>query len=328
MKRAIVVSTVLALVSAAAVPAAAERTIELVPTCVAVDAVRDELAPAMRPGARMLLVRTLERLDQLIVDSDCVETVTLTHDRDGQDVIVRIERSRSGREGSVGREVRVAMREDMRSTYQHLARALLADLPRTPSPAASLPAPRAGVEAHGNAHANGTVDATIDAHGNVPRIEPVSGVTSAAPEHVTRSFWHVRLGTVLQLGSGVAFTGGWRREWMHGAVDLGVTFASTESVRSSTLRAHFVRYHSPAARSSGYYGLGVALSSVVPSVGDQMSVSERESEGGVGLELVAGLELARQRANRWLLEASLSLPGYTVGDRYPAALVTSVGCAW
>lgn len=111
----IAVAAVLAL---SATPAAAERTIELVPTCVAIDPEHDELAEAARPHARLLLARALEREEVLVVEAGCTETVVLSHQRDGELVHVRV------RTGSEQRTRLASLRDDMFEVYAGLARAL------------------------------------------------------------------------------------------------------------------------------------------------------------------------------------------------------------
>jgi hypothetical protein len=338
---------VLAAALLAATPAFAEPTIELVPTCVAIDSAHDELPAAQREHARLLLVRALERQDQLIVEAGCQETIELSHQRDGANVVVRIAGPRARR------KLTVSAQEDMLEIYRRMTKSLLeASVP------ASEPAPRAqprpveapavaeapsaepgSVEAPAVAEAPSTTPAMVDGFDDAPTRTPALGDPSDTPSAegsedavpTRQRLWYTRFGFASIGGmGGISFVTGWRRGSRANVVDVGFAFVAGDgdpgnSASSASVRVQGLHYASPASRSSAYLGGGGSLGITSIDVQRYGELPMQESGGGVQLEGTLGYEWNRTGSHRFSVEANLGLPLYNIGETYPVAFVASFG---
>jgi hypothetical protein len=234
----------------AAAPAFAEPTIELAPTCVEIDATHDELPEAERPAARLLLVRALERLDLLIVETGCRETITISHMHDGGSVHVRLANSHARR------KLTVSIREDMLEVYGRMGKSLLAP------PAEPVAAP----------------------------IEPIEtpAVTAYEPEPVVLKpgSWYVLVGLgVHDDGGGKGISFGYRYGHQY-KLDLGMSITGSDGSTTTAFRGQVLKMKTPAEAMSVYYGMGVSYASteLMMSSGVRDASGARiESTGGVEL---------------------------------------------
>ncbi len=290
----------------AARPALAESTIELVPTCVTIDDARDELPTAERPAARALLVRALERQDQLIVESDCARTIELWHERDGKNVIVHL------RTTDRARKLTVSADDQMIDVYARMATSLLA-APTTVEPPAAAPVPAASIE---------PLEPPPPPSDSTPPSE-LDAPSAPPPASLEGHVWYARLGVGALAGvGGAGVIGGVRIYSAAATFDLSGVLMGTDEASSKLLRAQALHMYQPGDDSSGYIGGGLSAASV--EVGSPMDGS-RMTGGGVQLEGTVGFELHRRQATRIVFEANLSLPLFSVGDDYPLALLASVG---
>ena len=274
-------------------PAVAQPTVELVPTCVEIDAAHDDLPEAERPAARLLLVRALERLDQLIVVTGCRDTIVLSHVVAGERVQVRLANAREQR------RLTVSVRGDMLEVYGRIARSLLE--------------PQVADSAFDDASARPVQDYTAASIETTAAYEPVP---------LKAGTWYALFGLGIHdgaAGKGFAFGYRYGGRWK---LDLGVSFAGGDS-STTALRAQLLKLRTPNDRSSVYYGMGVSLASTEL----QMS-SGASNGGGARIESTLGIELGRTSRKRLYLESNLSVPLYLAGERYPIALVTSFGAGF
>ena len=312
-----------------ATPAFAQPTIELVPTCVAIDGEHDELPEAQREHARLLLVRTLERQDQLIVEAGCEETIELSHQRDGANVVVRLAGPRARR------RLTVSAQEDMLEIYGRMVKSLL----EAPVPPAqpSEPAPRTEPAI---AEPPSTTPAIIEPFDDAPTTTPALGHPSDTPSAegsedavaMRQRLWYARFGFASIAGmGGMSFVTGWRRGSRANVVDVGFAFVSGEDagdrVSSASVRVQGLHYASPASRSSAYLGGGGSLGITSLDIHRDGQLTMQESNGGVQLDGTLGYEWNRTGSHRFSVEANLGLPLYTIGETYPACFVASFGVA-
>ena len=276
-----------------ATPALAQPTIELVPTCVKIDVENDELPAAERETARLLLVRALERQERLVVETGCEDTVELSHQLDGRDMIVRM------RNAIARRKLTVSVKAEMSEVYARVARSLY-----EPEPAQDPePSPAAYTQ---------------------PEVYEAPAVESSVP--VNTRLWYLQLGLgTLGRVSAVSSTWGIRRGSNRTVADIAVIATSADSDRTSlALRGQVLRYVHPEAESSAFLGGGASLGTASYSGSKYM---ERAWGSGARLDGTAGFEWNRSSSTRYSVEASLALPLYTVGDGYPATFAFTLGFA-
>ena len=270
-------------------PAIAEPTIELVPTCVEIDVTRDQLPEAERPAARLLLVRALERLDQLIVETGCKETITLSHVHDTGSIDVRIASSQQRR------KLTVSIKADMLEVYGRIGKALLEPPPPPP-----------------------TID---DAPVETPAI------TASEPEEpllVSPSTWYAMMGLGIHDGDGgKGFSLGFRYGANHWKGDVAMSVTTGGGSTTTSFRAQALRLGTPHAWSSAYYGMGLSYATTEVTMSSGVSDSS-----GMRIESTIGAELGRSGGSRIYLEGNLSIPLYDVADSYPVAFVASLGAGF
>jgi len=298
----------IAVLLAAAAPAFAESsTIELAPTCVEIDASLDQLLELERANARILLVRALERAEQLVVETGCTETVTLSHVRDAQTVIVRIKNSRTKRKLTVG------LKEDMSEVYDRMVASLLE--PVVEESPAEVEAPPLSTE---------------ELRRPVPHTMPnVDESPEDTKDLSDSSHWYVMLGFAGQVGGGQALIGGYRRNMGGMALDLGLAWLSTDrddgnGATSVAVRGRLLRVSSPRSSTSFYWGAGFGLAAVNT---DRMSFDTGDDGGGgAQFEVALGWELRRASALRWYIEGGYSKPLFDIGaDSAPSAVTAALG---
>jgi hypothetical protein len=286
--------TVALAVLLAASPAFAEPTIELVPTCVVIDAELDQLPEAERPAARLLLVRALERLDQLIVETGCQDTITVSHQRDGESLHVRLANSHARR------KLRVSVREEMLEVYGRMGKALIE---------ASAPAPE-------------VASSPIEDYSAAPEIETpaVTAYVAEEPAPLDAGTWYAQLGIGAHNGdNGTNLAFGYRYGHRY-KLDLGMSITGSDASTTFAFRGQVLKHRSPDAPTSAYYGMGLSYASTEVTMGD--------SGSGTRLESTVGIELGRTRSRRFYLESNLAIPFYEVGNHVPLALVASFGAGF
>lgn len=285
MKTALVLAVLLA-----AVPAAAQPIVEVVPTCVEADAAQ-----------RTFLVRALERLELLIVETGCRDTITLTEEVEGDRVVVRLANSEAKR------KMKVRATDDRIAIYTAMAKSLLA-----PPEPESEPTPAAS---------------PIEEYPTASTYRPeLPQVDAVAPEDFVpmRSAFYAMLG----VGTGVSMTLGYRTGHRT-KFDLAWQIIGDDGPESGSkmttvaMRAQIIRVAKPDARSTFYAGGGLSLASTERAM--QYSSSPSAQEGGVRLESTLGFELGRSKSHVFYLEAAGALPLYNVGDTYPVTFVISAG---
>ena len=285
MKTAPLVALV-ALVLAA--PALAQPTVEVVPTCVVAD-----------DAQRMILVRALERLDQLIVETGCRDTITLTEEVDGERVILRLANATSKR------KLTIAATDDRAINYARMAKSLLDPEPE-PAPVVTP------IEEYP------TETPAISTPSSLPQVDEVP----SAEEVPMRSAFYGMLG----VGTGMALTLGYRTGHRT-KLDLAWQIIGDEGrgaqMTTVAMRAQLLRVSKPDARSTFYAGGGLSFASTERLMSDSSSPSAQE--GGVRLESTLGFELGRTKSRVFYLEAAGALPLYNVGDDYPITFVLSAG---
>ena len=329
-----------------------EPAIWLVPKCVSIDTARDELPEASRAHARLLLVRALERLDQLIVETGCTEMIELSHERAGKNIIVRMKSPRASR------KLTVSAREDMLDVYLLVAKSLLEAEPppsssspssasrssssassSSPSPASCSPSVSSSSPSASSCSLSASTSSpdvstsSPDASTSSPDVSavtpswsptesyPLDESSDLADASVSQTrYWHARVGVAAQQDPGSAYALGFRFGSARRVVDLSLAATSTGSLTTVSARGQYLTYMSPHSKSSTYIGGGVSIGNSSLS-GDVMN----ENSGGFGLEGTAGVEWNRTSKTRYSMEAGLSLPFYTVGDTYPAAFVATFG---
>ncbi|MDQ3337020.1 MAG: hypothetical protein M4D80_17805 [Myxococcota bacterium] len=286
--------TVALAVLLAASPAFAEPTIELVPTCVAIDTELDQLPEAERPAARLLLVRALERLDQLIVETGCQDTITVSHQRDGESLHVRLANAHARR------KLTVSVRDEMLEIYARMGKTLIeASAPAPAPPAAAL-------------------DPIEDYTAAAPAIETpaVTAFEAEPPAQLKPGTWYAQFGLgVHDSEGGKGFAFGYRYGHRY-KLDLGMSITGSDASMTTALRGQVLKHKTPDARTSVYYGMGLSYAST------EMTMSD---SSGARIESTVGVELGRSRSSRFYLESNLSVPLYDVAGNYPVAFVASFG---
>lgn len=284
------------LVLAAASPARA-GTIELVPTCVAVDG-KDTLAPLERAQALTMLRHVLEEQDLLVVDTGCVDTYTLLHLRDGDQMIVHV-RGPSG-----GRKLHVTGMADLPSAYERMVRALREQPPAPSSPI--VPPPATDLE---QPYPTAIGPSVVEP---VEPVEPVEAVEEPATTPYSHNVFYAQLGIGGMGGADTprSFSLGYRRELDGNLFDGAFTgFGSgsgMQSVSGQRFIAKVLHELTPEQASSFYIGGGLGVS------GSTIQL-EYSAYSGSGLEAVAtaGVDLLRDnRGVRLFLQADAILPLY------------------
>ncbi|HEY5949197.1 MAG TPA: hypothetical protein VIV40_27075, partial [Kofleriaceae bacterium] len=96
-----------------------DHVITLDRTCVEIDRATDGLVDADREQATRLMQQVLERADLFVVTSDCTETFTLSHERDGARFVIRM-RSSAGK-----RRMTTPALDELADKYDRLAQSLI-----------------------------------------------------------------------------------------------------------------------------------------------------------------------------------------------------------
>ena len=327
------------LLLAAASPARA-GTIELVPTCVAVDG-KDTLAPLERTQALTMLRHVLEEQDLLVVDTGCVDTYTILTEHDGDQLIAHV-RGPAG-----GRKLHVMGLADLPSAYQRMVSALreapvapaaprvapylTGPLPTVPAVSAAPPSP---VPAADLEDPSGTAasSAIVPIEPAEPA-EPAESVEEPATTPASHNVFSAQLGDGGMGGADAprSFSLGYRREFDGNLFDAAFTgFGSGSGMQPVSGQRFLVKLlHelTPEQASSFYVGGGLGVS------GSTIQV-ESSAYSGNGLEAVAtaGVDLLRDhRGLRLFLQADAILPLYemqsiaTGETEYAGTFMVSLG---
>ncbi len=316
--------------------------ITLVPTCVEIDEAADQLPAGERPAARMLVMRALERADLLVVDTGCVDTYSLSHERDGAKVIVRMRTARGARKITIG------VQADMAATYTKMIESLrqapaLAAAPTIEPPAADRglrwdgpPEPPASADlAPSQDGPPGSRLADVDRFDEAPPApfpEPSSDLYDNHDQPLTGQhglfYGRFGFGAIAGLG-GSSFATGYRYGTPRVMFDIAFVFGDSSDVAarstSFALKGEALYFERPAATRSRFYGLGLSLGSVEVEEGDQ-----RWTGTGPQLEMTAGYDLRRAPGRtRFFIQTDLTVPLFNIGppmdQRYAPSFVASVG---
>ena len=281
--------------------------------CVVLDAQRDTLPEADRSATRMLLIQTLARNGQQVVDSGCAGgTYTVYHVKLGNSVTIFLHGPNNGY-----RESKTKSIEEIPEHYSQMVRSMLNGQPMT------------GI--------NETVDRNTVTN------------AQAAPKRVQAdSLWYLRIGyaSILGLGfnAGPAFGLGYRYELDTVGIDLSFlnfAFASNENQSADAgfngSLAKLVAYWfaDPSANRTAYLGGGV-------SWGFSYVSDANRAYGDTGLqgEISAGFELLRATSIRMFAQLDATLPFYSSdevlytggpgggGSRYTPSIILSVGAGF
>jgi hypothetical protein len=302
------------------IAAADGREITLAPTCAEIDVAKDQLSPEAREVALRLLVRALERAEQLVVDRGCSVHFTAWHERTGDRYVVRIRGPRGVR------KARDKSLEQLGPTYERAIELLTEpesepDVPAAADDAARVaPAPAGAVPMQDPVDSDAAAtQATAEperARGSVtgevataeqPGVDDVEedNVASDEPNAVSPDrliYGQLSVGT-----HGLGFGIGYRRQNGPIAFDLGLTKVG-DAVAGHTAFAAELQYLSrPQHRVTAYYGGGLSFA----SQRDIMETGE-----GIRAEFTAGVAFARDSRVRWFAQADLALPFFEMSDAY------------
>jgi hypothetical protein len=284
--------------------------------CLTIDESRDALPARDRAGAIVLLTTQFELEGERVVAAGCADSFVLFHSQLGSLVVVTV----TGR----GRNWQATAQttEDIPAVYSQIARSIVTGRPMT------------GLN---------VVDRT--------------NVTSAQAERRrvhTDSIWYGRLGYGAVFSGGAYETPslgfGYRAELDNFAIDLSFLnlqlpspggYASPRAHASTWLKLSGLRFVSPEANRSAYFGGGLSCGHTTINRDTTFSFPNYSSSwSGSGLqgELTAGYELARATTLRMFVQADVVLPFYQVtsetftingpvsrDSRYAPSLVLSVG---
>ncbi len=301
MRRRLLLSACLTLTSPMAFAEEGGDVTTLSPTCAEVDVTTDQLPPERREHARNLLARALERADQLVVEKDCTEHFTASHEVTGETVIVRVR----GPKGA--RKVRDVAMDDLFRVYARVITSLLqAQAPAVVAPTRSSGAGLGAATTSNDPIApNHTMDPTHPFDTKDNRVD--SGAsndtsTSAATEASTPIEVSPDRMLYAQLSRGTFSFGygiGYRHQAGHLAVDALLATAGDANVGATTFGVEALYIARPRAKATGYIGGGVGYASQHAYAG---------SGSGTRLELTGGIAFARDGALRWFTQLDIGIP--------------------
>lgn len=307
-----VIATLLAMTSAAA----AEGELTLTPSCAEIDASRDTLPAAEREAARKQLDRILQGLDLLVVETGCVDHYVLSHEREGNDAIVRITGPAGTRRGRNPKTRAEA--------YEKLVIALLdaqeAAIEKAKEDAeAAEEAAKAALDAQAGAAqpAEETVAATeADTNADTTAIDPTyhsdnfDAVAAEEPSRV-RTDWLLygqlmagSAGTGIGLGVRIPITTGL-------GLDFSMKHAEGDQTMWSSYGVKLVTYRSPDADSSSYFGGGIAAGVQNVRMYEGAYGSYEDEVAGLEFTGVAGYMFNRTGGTRLFVQADLSVPTFS-----------------
>ena len=311
MKTALALLALASTASAEPLPAHADvvRVRELVPTCVAIDADHDALSAEDRVGAVRTLARVLEQAELLVVETGCVDTYTLRHERSPEGLVVHVRGPRGARRLHA-KEVAA-----LGATYREAVYSLFA----TSASPAALPPPVAETNEPAMPRVAQTSEPAAPATTDTPT-DPSARVPAAGG-----LLWYGALGIapVAHADAATSFGGGLREEHAGVLIDIGFDVLSSgdgsRSVRADRFGARVVRVLRPDAAASPYIGAGLALGST--RIEGQYAMAS-----GSGLEATAvfGFDLVRDhRGARLFTELAVVAPFYELSDATwtPSALL-------
>ena len=290
----------LALLSLLAASTARADPIELVPTCVAIDE-GDALGPVERAQASQMMTRVLEQQDLLVVDSGCVVTYTLLHERAGDAMIAHV-RGPGG-----GRKLHVTGMAGLPAAYERMVRALreppTPTTPPTPTPTPDV-APSVALAPQPDMAQPFPTEPAIVAPVEEPPTTPYS-----------HNVFYAALGIGGMGGAGAPHSValGYRHDGAATVFDGAVTWFSspsggTESVTGTRVAGKLLRELAPASATSLYIGGGLGVS------GSTIQLPN-SAYSGRGLEGVAtaGVDFLRDRRGaRMFVQADVILPFYVM----------------
>jgi hypothetical protein len=283
--------------------AEAPRTVELAPTCVAIDPA-DTLSPAERADATRALTRVLEEQDLLVVDTGCRDTYTLGHERAGDGLVIHVR----GPHGAV--RLRVVSPALLEHAYRRAVRNLLdtaITVTTQPQPAAPLDpyADVAGAPQPAPAVAPPAF-ATVDtlAEQPAPRVRARGGL------------WYAMLGVapMVHADAATAVAFGYRYERAGIDFDAGLQLFTTgdgsQMSHGNRFGVRGLRLATPANANSFYVGGGLMLGSTqIDTQATSWSGGGAEAIGTVGVEM-----LRDQRGTHLFAEVDVIAPLYELDN--------------
>jgi hypothetical protein len=292
------------LLLSSSIAAADEHEITLAPTCAEIDLAKDQLSPETREVALRLLVRALERAEQLVVDRGCSVRFTAWHERTGDLYVVRVRGPRGTR------KARDKSLDQLGATYER-AIELLTEPESEPEPepaapadatANQVPASEAAEPAGPSGDATGEVATAEQPDVDDVEQEPAVDDELAAVSPDRLIYGQLSVGTH---GMGVGI--GYRRQSAAIAFDLSLATVGDDIAGHTAFAAELQYLSRPQHRLTAYYGGGLSFA----SQHDEMETGE-----GIRAELTAGVAFARDNRVRWFAQADLALPFYEMSDAY------------
>jgi hypothetical protein len=291
--------------------------------CLRIDESRDTFSPGERTAALLLLTRQFELAGQRVVTVGCAQPYVVSHVQLGTTIVITL----TGPAGQ--RDATAHGMDDVPAVYSQMVRSLLSGQPM---------------------NAPGIVDRT-----NVTRQQ------ADAPRRVySDSIAYARLGYGGIVGDRV-YGGpsvgvfGYRREFDAFGIDVSFLNILYKSSRASTglyggnggmtgswIKIAFLRFLTPSAAQSNYFGAGLSWS------GANLDNGNRSSDGsGLQGELIAGRELGRASTIRVFVQLDAGLPFYrlqsidytflptypytissTTAHQYAPSFALSLGVGW
>jgi hypothetical protein len=257
--------------------------------CVIVDEARDTLSPSDRSASLLLLARQFELAGERVVPPGCPDQYVVSHVQFGTRIIITLE-------GPKGRRDATAMGlDDVPAVYSQMVRSLVRGVP-------------------------------MESPGVVDRAN-VSETQSTPPNRIhSDAVWYARLGYGVHFAD-QAYGGpsigvfGYRREGDRYGIDVSFlnfqyrssdrTYAygsgGSSGMTGSWLKLEVLRYVSPAADRSPYFGAGLSWSTTNLD-------HDNTSLDGDGLqgELTGGFEVGRAGSIHVFIQGDVGLPFYSL----------------
>jgi hypothetical protein len=294
----------LLLVSGSAV--AGERIVTLDRTCVEIDAATDGLEPPDRDHAMQLIARVLEREDQLVVANNCTETYTLSHERTGEQYVIRL-RSSAGK-----RRMTTPALSDLFEKYDRMVRSLIEAKAEAQAPQVAADPQVAVAE-------------TAQEPFPTPSIDEE---TPTEPKPRKNSLWYGMLG--VQLTGGSAGSIGYRHRRDGVALDVAIGFrASDEGNNGASFGGKLLGMRQASPSTALYAGGGISLGTLERGNEYDRYDSSSTYYYGSGLQgdFAAGMQMGSR--TQFITQLEISLPFYRLGNNFgdktyaPTAMLTA-----